>query len=95
MGEMAMGEITAAQVEAVDLSDFTAAQRVEIAATLYEIAPGDDSLAKRRWVADRLRVQICEVNRILWSVHGIRWPLRPLKKPAHPEATGGASRRAS
>jgi hypothetical protein len=45
-----------------------------------EIAPGEDSLAKRLWCANRLRVQLREVNRILWSI-GIRWSLRPRKKP--------------
>jgi hypothetical protein len=79
-----MAEFTAEQIEAVDLSDLTAAQRVEIAGTLYGLAPGDDSLAKRRWVADRLRVQLREVNRILWGTYGIRWSLRPRKKPARP-----------
>jgi hypothetical protein len=76
-----MSEFSAEQVEAVDLSDFTAGQRAEIAPTLYQIAPGADSLAKRQWVADRLRVRISEVNHIL-HVHGIRWSQRPLKKPA-------------
>jgi hypothetical protein len=76
-----MAEFTAEQVEAIDLSDFTAAQRAEIAPTLYAVAPGTDSLARRQWVADRLRIRISEINRVLHS-HGIRWQLRPLRKPA-------------
>jgi hypothetical protein len=76
-----MTEFTAEQIEQCDLSDFSADQRIQITPILYEIAPGTDSLAKRRWVANRLRVPIREVNCILWNIHRIQWPPRQLKKP--------------
>jgi hypothetical protein len=76
-----MTEFTAEQIEQCDLSDFSPDQRIQITPVLYAIAPGEDSLAKRRWVANRLRVPIREVNTILWNIHRIQWPARQLKKP--------------
>jgi hypothetical protein len=69
------------------LRDLKGIEAVGIVAKLYRVAPGTDERGKRLWVATRLGMQLRDVNRVLWQLHGIRWdPVPSPKRTRHKAA---------
>jgi hypothetical protein len=81
-------DATAKQIEAVNQLDLNTLQKVGVVAALYRVAPGGDELERRRWTAQRLGMQLRDINRCLWHLHGIRWPTVPAKRRRQKPADG-------
>jgi hypothetical protein len=77
-----MTDLTPDAIDRLDLArELTSLEKVQFCGELYKLAPGDTSLAKRCWVADRLGMPLREVNRVLWSTCGIRWTKIQAREP--------------
>jgi hypothetical protein len=79
-GEMA--DLTPEALESQDLvSGLSPLEKVEVCGELYALAPGADSLEKRRWISERLGLPLWQVSHVLWKVHGIKWPKIVAQEP--------------
>jgi hypothetical protein len=77
-----MTDLSPEALERLDLArGLTMVEKVEVCGELYKLAPGADSLEKRRWIGERLGLPLWQVSHVLWKVHRIHWPKIAAQEP--------------